>query len=581
MQSEIKKCQNCKNDFTIEPEDFNFYSKMQVPPPTFCPECRFIRRFMWRNEGTLYKNSCKLCNKNLVTIFSEDNPSPIFCHDCWWGDNWDAMDYGMNYDFSNSFFTQFKKLLQSVPLLNLWSFANINSEYSNYTGYSKNSYLSNAVHCEDVYYSRSIESSRNCIDCYIVNGSELCYECLNCQRCFNSQYLTDSRECINSYFLFDCYNCQDCFMSSNLRNKRYYIRNKKYEKEEYKNEIEKLNLASSDLISKYKSEFHEMRTSTGIHRFAHIIKSINSDGDYINDSKDVHNCFLVEGENLKNCWRTFEGIKDCYDISGSIKNELIYEASVAADNSYMSRFYTHSKCLNNCHYLYLCSNSSNLFGCIGLKNKSYCILNKQYTKEEYEKLVPEIIKQMNNLPFSDNTGVIYRYGEFFPSNISPFSYNETINHEYFPLSKDLAIKNGYKWKEKENKKYDIDILCKDLPDIITNVKDDILGKVIECAHKSKCEEQCIGGFKLTSNELLFYKRLNIPIPKFCSNCRHSQRIKYRNPMKLWHRQCMCDKATHGHTGRCTNEFETSYAPPPAGGRPEIVYCEVCYNKEVY
>ena len=30
-------------------------------------------------------------------------------------------------------------------------------------------------------------------------------------------------------------------------------------------------------------------------------------------------------------------------------------------------------------------------------------------------------------------------------------------------------------------------------------------------------------------------------------------------------------------GKCTNEFETSYAPE----RPEIVYCESCYQKEVY
>ena len=36
------------------------------------------------------------------------------------------------------------------------------------------------------------------------------------------------------------------------------------------------------------------------------------------------------------------------------------------------------------------------FGCVGFKHKQYCILNKQYTKEEYEKLVQKIIKQMND-----------------------------------------------------------------------------------------------------------------------------------------------------------------------------------------
>ncbi|KKT07962.1 MAG: hypothetical protein UV85_C0003G0087 [Candidatus Nomurabacteria bacterium GW2011_GWB1_43_19] len=33
MKQEIKTCQNCKKDFMIEPEDFNFYEKIKVPPP--------------------------------------------------------------------------------------------------------------------------------------------------------------------------------------------------------------------------------------------------------------------------------------------------------------------------------------------------------------------------------------------------------------------------------------------------------------------------------------------------------------------------------------------------------------------
>ena len=55
-------------------------------------------------------------------------------------------------------------------------------------------------------------------------------------------------------------------------------------------------------------------------------------------------------------------------------------------------------------------------------------------------------------------------------------------------------------------------------------------------------------------------------------------------MKLWHRTCMCkgtnDKGNtvdHGHDGKCLNEFETPYAPD----RSEIIYCEKCYQKEVY
>ncbi|MFA5750680.1 MAG: hypothetical protein WC898_00090 [Candidatus Paceibacterota bacterium] len=366
-------------------------------------------------------------------------------------------------------------------------------------------------------------------------------------------------------------------MCSNLRNKKYCIRNKKYEREEYIEEIIKLNLSSSDSIDDCKKEFEEMKANVSIHKFTHIVKSIDSDGDYISNSKNVHNCFLVQGENLKNCWRTSGGIKDCFDVSGSIRNELIYESSVAADNSYMSKFYTHSKYLNNCHYLYLCSNSSNLFGCIGLKNKQYCILNKQYTKEEYEELVPKIIKHMNDMPYIDSKGRIYKYGEFFPPELSPFCYNETIAQEYFPLTKEEAIKQGYRWKEKEPRNYQIDINNGDIPDDINDVDESIIGKVIECKNKGNEQTGCTEAFKIIPDEYQFYKRMNLPIPRFCPNCRHYNRLKQRNPMKLWHRQCMCENESHGHKGRCKKEFETSYAPD----RPEIVYCEGCYNKEVY
>ena len=52
---ETKNCQNCKKDFIIEPEDFNFYQKMKVPPPTFCPLCRAQRRFAFRNERKFFR----------------------------------------------------------------------------------------------------------------------------------------------------------------------------------------------------------------------------------------------------------------------------------------------------------------------------------------------------------------------------------------------------------------------------------------------------------------------------------------------------------------------------------------------
>jgi hypothetical protein len=115
-----------------------------------------------------------------------------------------------------------------------------------------------------------------------------------------------------------------------------------------------------------------------------------------------------------------------------------------------------------------------------------------------------------------------------------------------------------------------------VPDTISAVKDNILEEVIGCEHKANCDHQCTSAFKLIKDEIDFYRRMSLPIPKLCPNCRHYERLAQRKPLKLWHRQCMCDKLNHGHADKCLNEFETPYAPD----RPEIIYCEQCYNAEV-
>ena len=209
----------------------------------------------------------------------------------------------------------------------------------------------------------------------------------------------------------------------------------------------------------------------------------------------------------------------------------------------------------------------------------------------------KIIEHMNKMPYTDKKGRIYKYGEFFPPELSPFAYNETIAQEYFPLTKEQAIEQGYKWKDPEQRDIKPDIYTKDIPDHIKDVKDNIVGKTIQCSHakvkedgtlEQGCNEQCTTAFRITREELNFYRRMNLPLPRLYPNCRHYQRIKQRNPLRLWQRQCMCggeksingaysNTAKHFHgKERCPNTFYTTYAP----GRPEIIYCEECYKREV-
>ena len=239
-------------------------------------------------------------------------------------------------------------------------------------------------------------------------------------------------------------------------------------------------------------------------------------------------------------------------------------------------------------YAFDCHGVHDLFGCISIRNKSYCILNKQYSKEEYEALVPRIIAHMNEMPYVDASGRMYRYGEFFPSDLSPFAYNETAAQEYFPLAKEQAIAQGYAWRNPDPRNYQITITAQALPDHINDVSDAILKETIGCGHTGTCSDQCTTAFRIIPQELAFYRTMHLPLPRLCPNCRHARRLTQRNPLYLWRRVCTCGGSTsdndiyqnqsaHFHgTAHCPNEFETSYAPD----RPEIVYCEQCYQTEV-
>jgi len=195
---------------------------------------------------------------------------------------------------------------------------------------------------------------------------------------------------------------------------------------------------------------------------------------------------------------------------------------------------------------------------------------------------------MDEMPYSGKNGRIYKYGEYFPAELSLLAYNESVAQDFFPLSKDEIITRGFTYKEPEKRIYSITRRKNDVSPHIKDVADSITQEVIGCAHEGTCSHLCTTAFRIIPEELQFYKRMNLPIPLLCPNCRHFERLARRGPLKLWHRKCQCagqksengvyqNTITHQHgEGKCPNEFETSYAPE----RKEIVYCEQCYNSEV-
>jgi len=582
MKQETKNCQNCKRDFIIESEDFNFYEKIKVPPPTFCPECRTVRRLIWRNEMSLFKRKCDVPGHSemLITFLPPEEKLVVYDANAWWGDGWDPLSYGKNYNFLKPFFEQWKNLRDVIPLQALSNIKATNSDYCNVAEGSKDSYMCSGVwKVERTLYSNRISDTKDSSDLYIVHRSELCYEDVLCSDSYHLLYSFNCKSCVDSYFLYDCVGCTNCFGCSNLRNKSYCMWNEQLTRDEYNSRLAEYNLKDHKAILEIKNKFKDLYLKS-IHRFSHQIKTVNSTGDNLDGAKNCKVCFDISGktEDMKYVHWTAISAKDVYDSGPGIgMAELSYECFDTGVGGFRSLFTSVVYGSNDVEYSFNCHGCSNLFGCIGVRNKKYCILNKQYSKEEYEKLIPKIKEQMMEVPYVDKRGLIYKYGEFFPTELSTFCYNETQAQDYFPISKEEALKMGYRWRERKVNEYETTMESKELPANLGELKDDITKEVIGCENKDKSSNYCRGAYKITIDELNLYRKLGVPLPRFCFMCRHESRLKMRNPMKLWHRSCMCEKENHNHEEKCKVEFETSYAPE----RPEIVYCEKCYQQEVY
>lgn len=575
---ETRNCQNCKNDFQIVQEDFDFYNKIKVPPPTFCPDCRMVRRMNWRNERSLFKRECAKTGKQLITMFHPESNVVVYDRDIWWSDEWEPTEFGQEYDFSRPFFEQFKELLSVVPLANVGNTNVVNSPYGNHNAECKDCYLLyGSWKGERVSYSRGALDVKDSYDLSTVEKSEQCYGDLICTGLYNTHFSYNTDESFNSYFLDHCINVQDSIGCINLRSRQNCIFNQQYSKEEYAEKKKEYDFGSYAVLADFKKRFNEF-TLQFPHKYANIIKSVNFSGDNGMTLKNAYYCFDAYGdvENAKYVAHVV-GLKDGYDGYGfGAGSTMMYEgidSGLKAANQYFAVL-AHGNF--DTQYVYMCYNSKNLFGCIGLRKKQYCILNKQYTKEEYEMLVPKIIEHMKQMPYVDVKGRVYSYGEFFPTELSPFAYNETIAQEYFPLSRHDILDYGYLYREHVKTEYAITKQSEELPDHINDVTDAITQDIIACPNQGNDLTQCTVAYRIIPEELAFLRRHQIALPRYCPNCRHYERLAKRNPLKLWPRTCMCQNPAHDHEGKCPNQFETSYSPD----RPEIVYCESCYQKEV-
>ncbi len=500
-------------------------------------------------------------------MYAPEAPYKVYCPQCWWSDNWDPFEYGRDYDFKRPFFEQFNELWKEVPLLGLSidPLASRISPHNNNAGHMKNCYmLFHADFNEDSAYGAIVLHNKSVLDSSLIHSSELCYDSMHTyksSRCVGLRsQVTESLDC---FFLKDSANCQDCFASANLRKKKYHIFNKPYTKEEYFKEIKKWDLGSHKTYKEVQqlAEEHWQKLPPKPHMDEF---TINYTGSHVFQSKNCKECYEVGfAEDCKFMFLMYDPpIKDCYDISGWGNNlALAYECCLAGEQSSNLRFcHDSGLSLFNAEYSKNSFGGSNHFGCVSVKKGNYCILNKKYSEKEFNDLRERIISHMEEMPYIDKKGKTYKYGEFFPPELSPFAYNETLAQNFFPLSEEEAEDKGYVWREQENREYETTTKAADLPDHIKEAKNDILKEVIAC-------QKCGRGYKIIQMELDFLRKMNLPLPRHCPFCRVNEKLaQWVKNLRVVDRVC----------SKCGEKFQTNY---PKEEAPYIL-CKKCWLAEV-
>ncbi len=565
MESLEKRCGQCNAIFFVAPEDLSFLERVSpciaeeiqlLPPPELCPECRMRRRMAWRNERRLFHRSCDKSGAALVSMFPPDTEFPVYRNALWWDEGNEALNFGCNVDFSRPLFSQIRELQRVVPRVHTFNYAEdrmINSLYVNCSGDVKDCYLIfGSGRDEDCAYCIYVNDCVGCLDCFFAVKCSYCYEGMDLDSCYSLFYSNSCKQCYDSYYLDDCRGCNDCIGCVGLRQKRHYILNQKSTKAEVEKLRAELLHGGPDVRRRFLERYDALLRSTP-KKLLHGDNNENSTGDFIWNTKNCASCFSTyNAEDCKYCAWFMDG-KDCMDFYAWGEAELCYEISGGGDLHYGCVCTAKSYGCKNCQYLDLCVYCKNCFACVGLKNKQHCILNKQYTEEEYNRLVPRVIELMRRHG---------EWGEFFPVELSPWAYNHTIAADYYPLSKEKARELGFSWSDFEPPQAQLTRVMQagELPLSIRDVADDILDVAIICEKSKK-------PFRLVRQELAFYRRHEIPIPHLHPDERYMQRLRSRNPRVLCKRACM----------KCHAEIDTTYNPQS----PEIVCCEACYSAAVY
>ncbi len=502
-----KICQLTKQEFEVTEQELDLLKRMGLREPLFSPKARRIMGLALRNERNLYMRKCSATGEQILSIYHDGHPFPVYKYDYWIGEGWDAPS--LDYDKSRSFLEQYAELSKLAPRPNLFAPYNQNCDYVNAAEKNKNCFMHIlADRCEDCYYTHGTFACKDTIDSAHSYESELCYEVTDCRNCYHCRmcFLCDNSSELS--FCFDCRGSQDCFFSQGLRNQKYCFFNEQLSKENYERKISEIALTSNKTFTQYKDRFlSEIMENAD---YTRMINTENSDGNFQINTKNCHKCYDIE--ECEDCMYLHIGANGLRDVQHS--HAIVDGSELIVGNVSTTEAY-------NCHNVIGCWTTKdscyseflqgcrNCMGCISLRHKKFCILNKQYSEEEYEELRTHIINELGEY-----------WGSPFPIELATFDYQDSTYRDYGTLTKEEVETIGWRYGEPEVTPEGEFTATKEIPYDINDFNEEDLKKVYKCEATGK-------PFKIITQEYKLLKKIGVPLPCKHYEARFQERIKFR------------------------------------------------------
>ncbi len=503
-------CRITGREFSIQEREADFLERVRAANPligsaaplsTMLPTItptEFVRRVaVYGNLLHLFWAKSAISGKPTLSRFNPQRGLPVVTPDEFWSDQVDNRNFGRAYDFSRPFFEQFFELFQTAYNLPLGNVNVENSDFVNGAADVKDSYLSFVIiSSSDCLYCFNVFRCSDLVDCCFCDGSRYCYASSDLSNCYQCQNCCECEGCQDCFGCWDCRSCTDCFGCFGLERQRFCLFNQQLTEAEYRSKVRAFQLSS---LLERKQALATIRQffAANAHLPKRIVNCENSSGAYLRSCSNMELCFNARDSQDCAYVSAAQGSRDCW--RGFFTRSEMCNTGVFVD-SYNCHFSYHPFNSQAIWYSFGMYNScEDCFGCVGLKKNRYCILNRQYSREDYFEIVPRIVTHMIS------TG---EFGEWFPVELAPYSYDEGWTREYFePLGAAEIARRGY-YRRAFAPDSSSRRVCERaaIADRIEDCEaEDLEGIAICCERTGQA-------FSVQLKELEFYKQHSIPVP---------------------------------------------------------------------